>query len=326
MNNLDNLFIIRAPLQLINSLEAIEYFKLENNILVLIYNNTTNNNTQMDNLITMYNWKKIIKINEKQKRSKYFEYIKFVKRLKVTSYNYLFFSNLGSIHKLLLANIKRQRTIYLDDGVETITRYNNILIPNKLNKLKLRQVRFLLAGLKIKIDDNIDLFTYFDLKATRKYKIIKNNLENFQKKYIIKNNNDTDIYFLGQALVSLKFISEDEYFNYLDLVISLYNEKIVYIPHRTEIISDKLNSYKSDKFEIREINMPIELYFLQNNKYPTHIISFMTTAFFTLKKLYPKSNFSYIYIPNSKILKNHEDVIAAYKFIKKLQINKIKGI
>lgn len=325
MNNLDNLFIIRSPLQLINSLEAIEYFKLENNILVLIYNNTANNNTQMDNLISMYNWKEVIRVNEKQKRSKYLEYIKFVKKLKTKNYNFFFFSNLGSIHKLLLANIKRERTVYLDDGVETITRYNNVFLPNKLNKIKFRQIRFLLAGLKIKIEDNIDLFTYFDFEPFRNSKIIKNNLENFQKRYLNDATMDDNIYLLGQPLVTTNLLQKSDYFTYLDLVINSTQKRIIYIPHRTEVISKELSSYISNTFEIRDINMPIELYFLENKIYPLAIVSFMTTAFFTLKKLYNKTNFSYIYIPHDKILERHSDVENAYKFIEQLEISKLKS-
>jgi hypothetical protein len=321
---MSNLFIVRSPLQLINSLEAIEYFQLTQNILVLIYNNTTNTNTQMDNLISLYKWKTIIKVNEKQKRSKYLEYIKFVKFLKQESYHYLFFSNLGSIHKLILANIKRKRTIYLDDGVETITRYNTIFKPQKLNQFKLRQIRFLLAGLKIKIDEKIDLFTYFDLKPLKNSQIIKNTLSNFQKKYLKESQKDENIYFIGQPLVKTNLLKEDDYFYYLEHILSIYSQKIIYIPHRTEIISKRLHSYISEKFEIRDINMPIELYFLQNAIYPNHIISFMTTAFFTLQKLYINTTLSYIYIPTNKILERQQDVAGAYKFINNLNIHKIE--
>ena len=69
--------------------------------------------------------------------------------------------------------------------------------------------------------------------------------------------------------------------------------------------------------------MPIELYFLEKNIYPKHIISFMTTAFFSLKKLYNNTDFSYIYIPSSKILERQTDVEGAYAFIEKLNITKI---
>ena len=33
-NKLDNLFVVRSPLQIVNSLEIIDYFKLKNNIVV----------------------------------------------------------------------------------------------------------------------------------------------------------------------------------------------------------------------------------------------------------------------------------------------------
>lgn len=324
MNNLNNLFIVRSPLQIINSIEAIDYFKLRNNILILIYNDTDNTNLQMDNLISLHKWKKIIKVNEKTKRSKYFEYISFTYKLKKEAYNYLFFSNLGSIHKLLLANIKRKHTYYIDDGVETITRYNNVFLPNKLNKIKFRQLRFLIAGLKVFIKDDIHFFTYFDLKPFRKSKIVQNNLTHFQKKYLTSVKEDTNIYLLGQPLVSQKFLSEEDYFLYLDLVTKNFDNKIIYIPHRTEIISKRLKSYISDTFEIRNINMPIELYFLENSIYPLNIVSFMTTAFFTLQKLYSKCNLSYIYIPNSKLKKSQNDIEGAYKRIETLNINKLE--
>ena len=324
MSNLNNLFIVRSPLQIINSLEAIEYFKLKNNVLIIIYNDTDNTNTQMDNLISLYKWKKIIRMNEKKKRSKYFEYIAFTYQIKKEVFNYLFFSNLGSIHKLLLANIKRKHTYYLDDGVETITRYNNVFLPNKLNEIKFRQLRFLFAGLKISIKDDIHFFTYFDLKPFRNSKIIQNNLTHFQKKYLTSTKEDDDIYLLGQPLVSQKFLSEENYFLYLDLILKEFDKKIIYIPHRSETISKRLYSYESDKFEIRNINMPIELYFLENEIYPLNIVSFMTTAFFTLQKLYNKTNLSYVYIPSSKITKRQDDVAGAYKLIETLNIKKIE--
>jgi len=324
LNTLNNLFIVRSPLQIINSLEAIEFFNLKKNILVIIYNDTDNTNIQMDNLIALYKWKKIIRVNEKKKKSKYFEYISFTYQLKKETYNYLFFSNLGSIHKLLLANIKRNHTYYIDDGVETITRYNNIFLPNKLNEIKFRQLRFLFAGLKISIKDDIHFFTYFDLKEFITSKIIQNNLTHFQKKYLSTTKEDSSLYLLGQPLVSKKFLSKDDYFLYLDLIVKLFDKKIIYIPHRSEIISERLQSYVSDRFEIKNINMPIELYFLEKKIYPSTIVSFMTTAFFTLQKLYNKTNFSYVYIPSSKLLKKHKDVEGAYQFIETLNIQKLE--
>jgi len=320
---MDNLFIVRSPLQIINALEAIEYFKLENNILIIIYNNIDNTNIQMDKLISLYQWKEIIYVNEKKKRSKYFEYISFVYKLKKKRYNYLFFSNLGSIHKLILANVKREHTYYIDDGVETLIRYKNIFLPNKLNQHSFRQLRFLIAGLKIFIEEPIHFFTYFNLKSFRESKIINNSLEHFQKKYLSEFIEDDKVYILGQPLVSVGLLKEEDYFFYLEAIIKLTDKKIVYIPHRTEIISKRLQNFEDESFEILNIGMPIELYFLEQKIYPQHIISFITTAFFTLMKLYPKTHMQYVYIPSSKILRNRQDIENTYESIKELGIEKL---
>ncbi len=324
MKNLDNLFIIRSPLQLINSLEAIEYFKLKNNILVLIYNNTDNTNIQMDKMANYYSWKKIITVNKEQKKSKMLDYVKLIKKLKITSYNYVFFSNFGSVQRIILANLKIKNLFFVDDGVETINRYEEIFVKNKINKFRVKLARFWLFGLKTKIKNTINLFTYFDLKPFRGSKVIQNNLEHFQKKYLKESLKDNYVYLLGQPLVSTNLLSVKDYFLYIDKILSSVNEKIIYIPHRTEVISERLKLYESELFEIKNLNMPVEMYFLENKIYPLHVVSFMTTAFFTLKKLFSKTKFSYVYIPRSKILERHDDVEGAYRFIEELELNKIE--
>ena len=324
MSKLNNIFIVKSPLQIINSIEMILSFKLEKNILLVIYNDTDNTNIQMNKLINYYKWQKIIYVNKSKLKSKYFEYIKLVRELKKYNYEHLVFSNFGSIHKLIIANIKAKSIYYIDDGLETVNNYTKILLPNKINKFNLRQARFWLFGLKTKIIGSIHLFTYFDLKPFRNSNIIKNNLINFQNKYLSTNKLDSNCYLLGQPLVTTNLIKTEDYFDYIDLIIKKTKINIIYIPHRTEIISNKLKSFISNKFQIKNINMPIELYFLEKNIYPNSIVSFMTTAFFTLKKLYSKTNYRYIYIPSNKILERHLDVSGAYKFIEKLNITKIE--
>jgi len=323
MIKLDNLFVIRSPLQLINCIEAINYFNLKDNILVIIYNNTENTNKQIDNLIDLYPWKNIIRLNQEQKRSKFFIYIALIKKLKKERYNYLFFGDFGSIYKLIIANVKKNQVWYVDDGVGTINVYKSILVDNTLNKLSSRMLRFLLAGLSIKIKDDINLFTYFDLKPLKHSKVIYNGLEYFSKQYLQNSVNDDIVYILGQPLVETNLLLEDDYFYYLDSIKSMFDKKIIYIPHRTEVIDERMNRYKSDDFEILEIDVPVELYFMNQKINPYHIVSFLTTALFTLKKLYKKTKYSYIYIPSDKILERKEDVENIYKIIKTLNIDTI---
>lgn len=320
---MDNLYIVRSPLQIINCLEAIEYFNLENNILVLIYNNTDNTNSQMEKIASMYSWKEVIRVNQEKKKSKMLDYVKLIKQLKKKAYNYVFFSNYGSVQRIILSNLNMQNLYFVDDGVETLNRYQEIFVKDGINKFRLKLARFWLFRLKTSIKNKINFFTYFDLEPFDGSEVIKNDLDNFQNKYLKDMEHDNNIYILGQPLVKSGLLKTEHYFEYIDLLVNKYNQKIVYIPHRTEVISDRLKSYENENFEIRDINMPVELYFLENGIYPNHIISFLTTAFFTLKKLYHDTKLSYIYIPRNRILERHEDVENVYRSIEVLDIEKL---
>ena len=48
-----NLFVITTPFQLLGALEAIEYFNLKNNVLVIIDNKLEKNSEQLSALISM---------------------------------------------------------------------------------------------------------------------------------------------------------------------------------------------------------------------------------------------------------------------------------
>lgn len=319
----NNLFIVRSPLQIINALEAIEYFSLKNNILVIVYNNTNNTNEQMDKISSLYEWKEIIYVNKEKKKSKFYEYIGLIKKLREKPYNYVFFSNYGSVQRIILANLKINELYFIDDGVETLNRYDEIFVKNKINKFRLKLARFWIFGLKTKIKNTINFFTYFDLEAFGDSLVIKNNLEYFHKEYFTNMKEDNITYILGQPLIESKLVSENDYLKYIDFLIKK-NKKVVYIPHRAEKISNSLASYENDNFEIRYINMPIELYFLEKKIYPYAIISFLTTAFFTLDKLYNKTKLSYVYIPKENILQKHKDVENVYNTISNLNIEKIE--
>ena len=135
MSPKDNLFIVRSPLQLINCIEAIHYFNLTNNTLVVIYNNTSNTNSQINQLKDDHLWKAQILINEKKEKSKLLVYVLLIKRLKQIPYNYVFFGDFGSIFKAILTNVSKQQIWHVDDGSSTINRYKEILSPKKINCL-----------------------------------------------------------------------------------------------------------------------------------------------------------------------------------------------
>lgn len=299
MSTLQNLFIIGTPLQLINAIEAVKYFELENNILILIHRSRESNKTQMQNILNSYQWKEIIEIPY-SKNSSFLQYIKLVKYLKAHTYKYIFTAKLEIVPKIVIANTTKEKVFLLDDGTLTIDIYEKQIKLNKINKYDLKELRFLPFGLKIKIRDIINLFTYFDLKPIGNMEIFKNELIFLRTTHLENANKDDDvIYFLGQP--AQRYVDDEDYINSIFNLIKLHNKKIFYIPHRGESakIKDIFLSANNPMLEVLNTNMPIELYFLENKIYPLHFIAYYTTALITLNFMYPKSCVEYITIQNS---------------------------
>ncbi len=307
-----NLSIVTTPMQIINSIEAINHFNLNNNILVIIFKPRQNNNEQLEKIASLYKWDKIIRVNSNLKKSKYMEYVKLIKDLKNYKYNYVFFGNFTSIYKIIISNIKKENLYLVDDGTATINIYKNILIENKVNKFSFKQLRFFIIGLKTKIKDKINLFTYFDLPYDKRFIIVKNDLNYFKSKLDINSNKENNIIFLGQPLTTSGFIEQIDYLNCMEAIKKMNNKKIIYIPHRFEKISDKFKEFEDEDFEIMNIDVPVELYFINNNISPMHMMSFCTSATFVLEKMYGDLLFESIVIPKNRFLKKQKEFEGCY--------------
>jgi len=291
---LKNLFIIGTPLQLLNAIEAVKQFKLENNILVVVHRSLHANKVQINNLKRLYQWEEIIEI-EYNKNSSILKYVDLVKYLKNYIYNYIFISKLEVVPKIVIPNVIKEKVFILDDGVMTISLYENNIKKNKINKYNFKELRFLFFGLKIKIRDTINLFTYFDLKPTSKIEVAKNKLTFLKETYLEGALKDNDnIYFLGHP--SGRHISDDNYISSLLNLIKFFNKNVVYIPHRgeSEKMKKRVSSIANPLLCVKDINMPVELYFLENKIYPSNIIAYYSTALITLNIIYKECNISYL--------------------------------
>ena len=77
-----NLFLVGSPLQVINALEAIYHFKLENIVFILTFNKMQNNIDQIEQQIKAVDDKiEIIRIHPSG-GSKFFKYVNSIKNLK----------------------------------------------------------------------------------------------------------------------------------------------------------------------------------------------------------------------------------------------------
>ncbi|MEA2018174.1 MAG: hypothetical protein U9N59_06975, partial [Campylobacterota bacterium] len=253
-SNAKNLFVIKSPLQMINAFEAIDYFKLTNNILIVVENATSKNVLQIHNLIQQHNWIEVIIIQHG--KSKFFQYLKLIHYLKKIQFNFMIIGDLGNVTKAILANVNKKIIYYIDDGAATLKDYNNYIKVGKINKNNFKEFRYILFGLKIFVKDTINMFTFLDLEPSE-IKVIKHNFNYFKNKLIKDFTHSENIYFLGQPLEG--YIKEETYINYLTSLIRKFpNKKIIYMSHRSENTSQKhqVKALENDLFKFVENEMP----------------------------------------------------------------------
>ena len=319
-----NLFIIRSPLQIINAYEAIDYFDLKNNILVTIDTKGLSNAEQISYLKSNdIKWEKEIRFGNTDQKSKsnFLQYIKLIKSLKEYKYDNIFIGDYGSIHKIILANLKSKNQYLLDDGTTTLLRHLQFKTDKTKSKFSLRTFRFKLFGLKTNTKQLLNYFSIFKLNPNFSEKVIMNNFDKLKTIHNIDSfTKDNCIYIMGQPLVETGYIKRDVYLDFITNIIKKYkNQKVVYLAHRSETL-ESIEEYENDFFTILKSSKPIELMFLEEKKYPEQIIGFTSAALFTFKILFPKSSILSIEITKEQFVQNYYIMELIYSHMKSQDI------
>ena len=317
------LFFTTTPLQVINAIEAKEYFKVQKSSLILAYDfSNTMVGEQIHSVISLGEWDEIIKIDTSSK-SRFGHYVKTVKKLKKENFDYLFVGYLYLIYaQVLLSNISVNNKVALDDGTATITIQRNPIMKLSLEK-KIRLWRYKLMGLKVEYSPLIDSFTAFDfLPKYDKQKFFINIFSYLKKVFTINNIEKSNyVYFIGTAVVGTGILNLEDYILYIKFVEQYYLEKglkVFYIPHCRESQS----TLEKIPFELKRLNKPIELELLFLPKVP-RLASFFSSAIFNLDKMFdiPKDIF---FLPIDRLNKKKNNVKWVYKDLEQnTKINKI---
>jgi len=308
--------IIASPLQLLNAVEAINYFKTKNNILILMYNSRLNSidHAQKLHLLNERDWNEIIfyDLGKITKKKRFFKQVKLIKKLKKVYYDYLFCGDFGTIQQALMANLNVKNIYLLDDGTATIVTYNRLKEKNFFQRFsfsqKMKLFRYILANLNYKFKQNVNFFTIFNLKSLPHMKVIQHNFSHLKSSIIKECKKSSNIYILGQNYVAVGRMTEEKYIEYLQKIIQRiskkYHGKIIYKPHRSEIVSNAYKSLVNENFFIDgDISQgPIETSLIHNHIYPSVIVSFISSALFTLEKIFPDSKIYSIRIKQKDLL------------------------
>ncbi len=332
MSSIYNLFIVRSPLQLINAIEAKHYFSTQNNILCLIHNQSTINSTQMYQLLKFDSWNETIELNRGNQKNSFLKNIQLIKRLSKKQYQYIFTGHLGNINIALISSLKKEKVFLIDDGTATLKLHQNILNPNIKSKKSLntliREYRYKIFGLQSSLkNEQINYFTFFELLPHQQEEIIQHHFSFIKKLFLNKpKESDNVIYLLGQNFIELGAVEEEIYIQYLKKIIHYYkNKKIIYYPHRAESINQKYKELNSRTFQIKESKQPIEIEFLINNIYPSHIASFTSSALFSLHQIFPKASIDSFIIKPEDLL-THKEIIQMLYDSQDRSINQINLI
>ncbi|HHB95191.1 MAG TPA: hypothetical protein ENK88_08600 [Campylobacterales bacterium] len=313
-----NVFIVAGPLHIMNSIEAIEYFKTKNNILLILYTDNKKQLNQMKKLLKFIDWHRIEYIPLPQKSidkiifsKNIYHSLKFIKKNKIDK---LFVGEYRSDHVNHIVNSLKDEEVYLlDDGLAQIDYHKEMAWQPYRVKVRRLIYSFLLYKLnRIKYT----FFTVFDIDNE---KVIKNNYS-FFKRYIDKKDITQSVYFIGQPLVELGIMSEDNYKNELTKIISFYGKKkFVYILHRRQDekyirkLSIKL------KFEYREFENMIELEMINSKTVPSDFATFYSTAIVTLPQFIEESKYRVFRSQNRCFNKKFIDkILTSYKEFEKI--------
>lgn len=322
-----NVFFINSPFQLLCSIEAIFEFNLINNILVIFNKGTGQTYNQIVYILNNHysEFEKVEFIEGDLKSIKgWLKRFKTANKLieKYQTSNYLFIGDYrDGIVRHISNSISSKQIFLLDDGFATIYIYNkfknNKVLYNKKDKLK-----YLLSKgqYNYKYYNEISYFTIFDNYLDVKY-VYRNNFDHFlsENAWIDKN----VVYWLGSPIVEDGIVNENYYLNVIELWAGkIGNKKIYYFPHRREN-SDKLMKISENfNIQIKETTVPIELYVIDTKIRPLAIISFFSTALFSLNRILDYGKIYYIDIEDKELLKRYEHIKNIYKILEE----EIKGI
>ncbi len=317
-----SLFLVNSPLEMISAIEARAHFSITKTKLLLYISDT-------DKKVIRFLLKKSGKWDDIKwiSRKSYYglSWIRLIKKLKKENYNY-FLSPIGSLTSHFLFNLKFKKHYFLDDGTLTLTLADyykkNKDISKKMSLFEGKDkygIKYNLIEWLHKIFNHKfrgvhvapNFFTFFDIKDWEGQTVILNNFNWFNS---LSNNKEASkkideiVYIIGTALVTDKILSLEYYISILKKMKNKYSDKkIIYIFHRRETKEQLKKIKKETGILIQENEYLIEIDFFMNNIIPTHIVGTVSTALFTLKKIYGHNlKIDTFSIETNQIANNHQ--------------------
>ncbi len=309
-----NLFLLSTPIQLINVIEAKKRFNISTHSSVAIVSAYADNLITIKKILNKSEWREVYFIDQNVESQKEHEanlkagnFLTAIKRVKqnfkilqslidqFSVVNNLFVGYYLSLENIHFVNsVRYEQLILLDDGIATLEinrrRKNNISFLNAWSIDFLAKVIFkkFILGYRIGHPKSVIFFSSYDIVTAPGDHLEKHNYNEIRR-LVGKKEKTEDVYLLGQPLSEIKpeIVSEGTYFNYISRIKEYFSSnEVIYIPHRDEHQSKLDRVRESFGLTIKVLDIPIELYLLQQPKLPKYLVGFITSAIPNCKEIF----------------------------------------
>ena len=325
-----NIYIVESPLQFLNALEARHHFADGPHTLLVRTSAAgyPRQEAQMRRLLALFPqaWDRVVTYagddwpHDELKRSVY-----FLLRLLPQQYERVFIGDPTSfIQRFLGLNVRARQLFLLDDGVQSISLQKGpqpVTVPLRgvaSPKRKLLRLFQRLPGIHLQARKPLDLFTCFALDRHPGQTVVRHDYAFLRRAVEAAPIVDSNaVYVLGTPMEEYNFVTEASARCLLQWIRERWpSQRIVYVAHRRE--SDaKLARIRDDYgFEVVAFDLPVEVAFRDQGISPRAIVSFYSSAMFTLGHLYRGATITALRIPPAWLHADHrERILALYRYM-----------
>lgn len=310
-----NIFIVMSPFQIVCANEARDrYCSGESNHLVVIDGGSHGDHAFRQKTAEIdSNWTKVTRIADVKDRRQWRFILRLLKTFSIIRKNgwrrgKAFVGDPKKNWFRFVAILLGTEVIWLDDGASSI------------NLLKKNLGKSILQSPNATTPKFFTIFGNPKLEKVTLGAVVQNDMRYSVSKISNQSGSNGLIYFAGQWLSEMGVVSlKQELFTLQEAVDWLDPSRVIYIPHRHDS-SLKLNEI-AKICKVKALNCTLETYLGQEDQLPDAIVSWYSTALFTVKVLYPSIQLISIRVPLSSTQeKMHEEINNVYRNIKSLGI------
>ena len=307
---MNNIFLVKSPLQLLNAIEAKHHFELDDkNCYLLIMGDRKSYSQLMKLVIASQQWSNVVLLNrvglvagnpwavcdnlgdiDKLRKTLLRSSLFSIRRLNrlaraIKDVKYVFIGNNNSPLMRHFANsLDHQQTVLLDDGTATLDIARQRMEgqvapkPSKLSKRIRLAAKRIFQKLNARQPENVVFFTAYKIAVTGADRVISNDFAYLRNRALGLKATET-VYFLGSPLSEVGIVSEDKYLESMRRVKKYYAGKdVLYVSHRRES-PEKLARLKSEYgFELACFDYPVEYQLAFVGPRPVELASFISSA------------------------------------------------